>query len=202
MTQVAARPYDARLAAWLVRPLQTGRVTPNHLTALRLTVGLTGAWLFSTAMHPDLAAALIVVSNFLDHADGELARMSGKSSRFGHVFDLASDAVVTIGMFVGISIGLSSAMGPWALWIGSIAGLAVAGIFHLRNLLETRYGKTATRQPRFAGFEAEDVLYLMPVVTMTDLLAPFLHAAAVGAPLALIAVGVQYALLQRQARTT
>lgn len=44
----------------------------------------------------NLAALLLIASNFLDHTDGELARISGKSSRIGHVYDLASDAAVTI----------------------------------------------------------------------------------------------------------
>ena len=96
------KPWDARLAAQLVTPLRDSAVTPNHFTSVRLLSGLGGCLLFAVGDHPNLAAGLVVFSNFIDHADGELARISGKSSRFGHFYDLAADAAVTIALFVGI----------------------------------------------------------------------------------------------------
>ena len=200
MNASQAKPYDARLAAWLVRPLVDTRVTPNQLTLVRFLVGAAGALMFALGEQANVAALLVVLSNFLDHTDGELARMSGKSSRFGHYFDLASDALVTVGMFVGMGFGLVGQLGSSAAWMGCSAGLAVAGIFHLRNIIENRHGKTATKQPRFAGFEAEDVLYLIPLVTLAGALDGFLRAAAVGAPLALLIVAVQYVLVERRNR--
>src|SRR5712672_4688300 len=91
-------PWDARLARILVTPLKDSWVTPNHLTTVRLGVGLaaSAAFLPGTYGWSNLAALLLVLSNFLDHTDGELARLSGKSSRIGHVYDLASDALVTV----------------------------------------------------------------------------------------------------------
>lgn len=194
------KPWDARLAAALVRPLCHTAISPNDLTTLRLIVGCYGAYLFATGTAPNLAASVIVVSNFLDHTDGELARMSGKTSRFGHRYDLLSDAGVTIGLFVGIGWGLQASLGPLAIGLGLAAGLAVAGIFQLRNLLENAYGKVATVQPRIGGFEAEDILYLLPLVTLSNGLALFLKAAAIGAPLAFCAVFAQYLSLRRKHR--
>jgi len=200
MNGQAAKPYDARLAAWLVAPLIDTPVTPNHLTFVRFVVGIAGAVMFAQGDRPVAAALLVILSNFLDHTDGELARMSGKTSRFGHYFDLASDALVTVGMFVGIGIGLTDALGTRAAMMGGIAGLAVAGIFHLRNVIENRHGKVATKQPRFAGFEAEDILYLVPVVTLLGGLELFLRAASIGAPIACVIVLVQYVVIERRAR--
>lgn len=202
MNAFHAKPYDARLAAWLVRPLIETRITPNQLTLVRFLVGAAGALMFALGERPNVAALLVVLSNFLDHTDGELARMSGKSSRFGHYFDLASDALVTVGMFVGMGIGLVGQLGNSAAWMGCSAGLAVAGIFHLRNIIENRHGKTATKQPRFGGFEAEDVLYLIPLVTLAGALDGFLRAAAIGAPLALLVVATQYFAIERRQRPT
>ena len=194
------KPWDARAAAWLIQPfIHSTVVVPNHFTALRLLIGLAGAYMFAVGEKPNLAACLIVASNFLDHTDGELARLGNKSSRFGHVFDLASDAVVTIGMFFGIGIGLSA--GSWghaASVMGAISGLAVALIFHLRNQMETAHGKSATAQPQFAGFEAEDVLYLIPLVTLFDVLDWFLLAAVIGAPLASLLVLHDYRKVMRR----
>src|SRR5215470_15212537 len=107
------RPWDARLARRLVTPLKDSHVTPNHLTSVRLVIGLAAAAAFLPGTYgwSNLGALLLVLSNFLDHTDGELARISGKSSRIGHVYDLASDAAVTILLFVAIGAGVGARAG-------------------------------------------------------------------------------------------
>lgn len=189
---MSRKPWDVQLATWLVRPLVNSWVHPNLLTTVRLAVGLGGAALFATGSAFNIGAVLIVLSNFLDHTDGELARLSGKTSRFGHFYDLLSDALVTISMFIGLGIGLESIIGWHSIMYGVFAGLAIAGIFHLRNIMENRFGKQATQQPSWAGFETEDVLYLIPLVTLTGQQATFLLAAAVGAPIGFVVVVVQF----------
>lgn len=111
----------------------------------------------------------------------------------GHYYDLASDAAVNILLFIGIGFGLGkTATGIHALPMGCIAGLAVAGIFHVRNRMEQLTGKDQARQPHLGNIEAEDVLYLLPLVTLLNLLAPFLFLSAVGAPLFLVRVLREY----------
>ena len=189
---ITNKPWDARLSAWLVKPLVNSPVHPNVLTTIRLFVGVAGALLFATGAAFNLGAFFIVASNFLDHTDGELARMSGKTSRFGHRYDLASDAIVTVGLFAGLGVGLQNELGNRAILYGIISGIAVAGIFQLRHIIEQRHGKNAVKQPNFAGFEAEDVLYLLPVVTISGQQSGFLLAAAIGAPIALVVVAAEY----------
>ena len=194
------KPWDARLAAALVRPfLGSTRVHPNHFTTLRLLIGAAGATAFASGQWPNLGAALVVLSNFLDHTDGEFARMSGKTSRFGHFYDLVADGLVTVGLFAGIGIGLAvddhSAL---EMVLGMLAGSAVAVIFYLRTQIESVHGKDATRQAQWRGFEAEDVLYLMPLVTLCGGLQWFLYAAAIGAPLACVLVALAYLRVMRE----
>jgi len=198
------RPWDARFARWLIAPLEHTWVRPNHLTTVRLGVGLAAAACFlpGTYMWSNLAAFLLVLSNFLDHTDGELARLTGKTSRFGHLYDLASDAVVTILLFVAIGIGLGTRPGiafdvPAAL-IGGVAGSAISLIFYLRMRIEDMAGKTATRQASLGGFETEDVLYLMPLATLSNGLLPLLLAASVCAPLFAIGVALDYRRAMRR----
>ncbi|MEH2200969.1 CDP-alcohol phosphatidyltransferase family protein [Nostoc sp.] len=187
-----AKPWDAQLAYWLVRPLKDSWVNPNHLTTVRLVTGLAAAVAMSKTGYAyavgdvvwaNIGAWLFALSNFLDHTDGELARLSGKSSKWGHQYDLASDAIIHILLFVCIGYGLREGrFGWWALLMGIVSGVSVACIFHLRNQMEQRLGKDASRQPNFAGFDIEDVLYLFPIVTLLDGLEPLLIAATIGAP--------------------
>jgi phosphatidylglycerophosphate synthase len=195
---IPQRPWDARLARRLVTPLKNTWVTPNHLTTVRLGVGLAAAAAFTPGTYgwSNLAALLLILSNFLDHTDGELARMSGRSSRFGHVYDLASDAAVTILLFIAIGIGVGDhaaalpRIAPVAL--GLIAGCAVALIFFLRMRIEELAGKAANQQASLVGLETEDVLYLLPLVTLGNAEMPFLVTAALCAPLFAIWVLFDY----------
>jgi archaetidylinositol phosphate synthase len=182
---MTTKPWDAQLAYWLVNPLKESWVNPNHLTTVRLVTGLaaTVAIALGNTIWVNIGAWLFALSNFLDHTDGELARLSGKSSKWGHQYDLASDAIIHILLFVCIGYGLREGkFAWWALLMGIVSGVSVACIFHLRNQMEQRLGKQASRQPNFAGFDIEDVLYLFPIVTLLDGLEALLIAATIGAP--------------------
>ena len=186
-------------------PLKNSWVTPNHLTTVRLAVGLAAAAAFvpGTDGWSNLAALLLILSNFLDHTDGELARMSGKTSRIGHIYDLASDAAVTISLFIAIGVGVGSAHPETTMRIapsvlGLMAGCAIALIFYLRMRIENIGGKAASRQASAGGFETEDVLYLLPLVTLSNAVMPLLIAAALCAPLFALWVMIDYGRVQRQ----
>jgi archaetidylinositol phosphate synthase len=202
-------PWDARLARRLVGPLSNSWVTPNHLTTVRLLVGLAAAAAFVPGAYvwSNVGAILLAASNFLDHCDGELARMSGKSSRAGHVYDLASDALVTIVVFIAIGVGvgvrLKMVLPVPPVLLGCIAGCAIALIFYLRMQIEDRIGKAGAQQGSVGGFETEDVLYLLPIATLWDRTASLLIAAAVGAPLYAAWVVFEYRrVMQRQQVST
>lgn len=145
----APRTWDARLARRLVTPLVNTWVTPNHLTTLRLLIGVAGALCLARGgfASANAGAFLIVLSNFVDHTDGELARIGGKSSRIGHFYDLACDALVTVMLFVGMGIGTTyvGALKVSPGWLGAVAGVAVALIFFLRMRIEDMAGKAGTK---------------------------------------------------------
>jgi phosphatidylglycerophosphate synthase len=179
-------PWDQRIARFVVRPLVHTRVAPNHITTLRLLSGLAacGCLVYGETPLIHWGAGLFALSNFVDHMDGELARLSGKSSRFGHLYDLVSDAAVHILLFVSIGIGLSDSWLGDAAWImGIVAGISVSGLFALFQHLEGRMGQKQAGLPRFAGFEVEDILYLIGPAIWGGGLVPILILATAGAPL-------------------
>ncbi len=178
-------PWDQRLANLLIRPLTDTRVTPNMITTLGLLVGVGAIVCYARGgalVH--VGALLFMAAYVIDHADGELARLTGKTSEFGHYYDLAVDGLVVGGVFVGMGLGLSDqAEVVSSTWQGIIAGISIALIFVLRLELERRFSKAATRQPNIWGFEIPDVLYLIGPITWFGWLEGFLMLAAIGAPL-------------------
>ena len=197
---IEIKPWDARLAYQLVYPFRDSCLTPNHFTMFRLLVGIMACCTFAVGNYfwSNIGAICFVLSNFLDHTDGEYARLTGKMTKVGHYFDLASDAIVNILLFLGIGIGLMhSNLAIYALPMGCIAGISVAAIFHMRMNIEQERGKTDARQPHFGAMEAEDILYLLPVVTLTNQLIPFLILAGIGAPLFALWVLKEYLVLKK-----
>jgi phosphatidylglycerophosphate synthase len=151
-----------------------------------MLVGLAAAALYATGETAlvRVAALLWVISAVLDHADGELARMAGKSTAWGASYDRASDLAVRLALFTGMGVGLrGGSLGDAAPLLGLAAGVAFVVIFGLRGAVIRRRGRDAVAQPAVAGFELEDVLYLIAPLTWFGGLEPFLVAAGIGAPL-------------------
>ena len=182
--------FDQRIARVVARPLARTPLTPNAVTGLSIVIGLGAAWLFAqggTSIH--WGAGIFVVAVWMDHLDGELARLTDKASTFGHYFDHVAAMINYVAMFSGAGIGLSDgALGEWAPVCGVAAGLAVATIMTVRMWIETRQGKELTQMTVRFGFEIEDTLYVVGPITWLGLLPPFVVAAGIGAPLFMVFV--------------
>ena len=181
--------WDQRLARILVRPLACTSVHPNAITTLGLMMGLLAGYLFAQGdpVLANWAAGVFMFAAFIDHADGELARLVNKTSTFGHYYDHVAVAVSYVTLFVGMGIGQRyGPLGDWAVPLGVAAGLAVAATMGVRVEIEVREGTEAVKQGNIAGFEPEDTLYMVGPVTWFGYGVPFLVAAGIGAPLFLL----------------
>lgn len=128
---------------------------------------------------------LMVVSLFLDRADGELARQTGQMSRFGHLYDLVADGSANAAIFVGIGLGLpAAALNGWGLELGIIAGIAVVAAELLVMRLDATGQQKTSDMGGFWGFDADDAMFLVPVALAFGWNAPLILAAAIGASLA------------------
>ncbi|MGH6947911.1 MAG: CDP-alcohol phosphatidyltransferase family protein [Kiloniellales bacterium] len=168
-----------------VRPLARTAVTPNQVTTLRLLAGFAAAAAFAIDSDGwrDLGAGLFLISLFLDRADGELARLSGRTSSGGHKYDLWSDAVANAAAFIGLGIGLAGGpLGGWAIPLGCLAGAAVAGVLLMVVRLERAKGERAGELAGAAGFDPDDGMLAVPLLVWLGLADWLLVAAAVGAP--------------------
>lgn len=181
-------PWDQRVARLLVQPLARTPLTANHVTGFTLVLSLVGAGLFVPGDHAmqSWGAGLFVLARFLDHFDGELARLKGGGSRFGYYFDYVTGAAGYGALFLCMGIGFANGpLDDWALLLGA-AGTSAAIIAMALNLqIDVARGEgsdgDAVGYPGFAGFELEDGMYLLAPITWVGLLQPFFVAAGVGA---------------------
>ena len=172
--------------AAIAKPLVGTKVTPNQLTTARLATGLAAAAALAVGESPwqHLGGALFVLSMLLDRADGELARLTGTTSSWGHAYDLFADAASDFLIFAGLGFGLrDGAYGQWAVPMGFLAGAAVVAIYWLVIRIEALKGARAAEMPGFLGFDVDDAIAAVPIAVWLGWSEPLLAAAALGAPL-------------------
>lgn len=179
-------PWDQRIARVLVKPLVRSPVTPNQVTAATLLIALAGAGLFAPgeADLADWGAGLFVLSRFLDHFDGELARQKAMTSRLGYYLDYISGGLSYAALFLCLGVGFaSSPLGAWAYVLGGAGAAAAVASMFLNLEIDKRGDGEAVGYPGFAGFELEDGIYLLAPITWAGFLMPFFVAAGTGAVL-------------------
>ena len=183
-------PYDQRIARIAARGLARTPVRPNGVTGASMVVGCAAAVLLSMgSVYAGIGAGVFVIAAWMDHVDGELARMTNTTSIFGHYFDHVAAMTNYVAMFVGAGIGLrEAALEHWMIVLGVAAGLGVASIMSFRMVIESRLGRSSVRQQVKGGFEIEDTLYVVAPVTWIGGLEYFIVLAGVGAPVFLIYV--------------
>ncbi|MEL0021219.1 MAG: CDP-alcohol phosphatidyltransferase family protein [Rickettsiales bacterium] len=183
--------WTHKMARICILPLVNTPVTPNHLTAVRLFTGIAACAAFAVGTREwDIWGGVFwLVSAFLDRADGELARVSGKTSPFGHKFDLFCDVTVTSLFFLGAGIGLRDTtvfdihLGQWPIWLGLLAAAGVFAAEIFAEIIDRRQADTGEKAyPGIWGFDFDDILYLFAPVVWLDLHLYFVLGASVGAP--------------------
>ncbi len=155
-----------KFARQLVMPLVDTPITPNHLTTGRLVFGLGAAVCFGvgeTAWNVSGALAFIV-SMVLDRADGELARLSDKSSRFGAIYDLITDAICNAALFIGLGVAaMNGELGAWGLVMGIVAGICISISFYAVIEVAASIDAGAAAFNSFAGFDPDDAMIIVPI---------------------------------------
>lgn len=141
--------YDAEeiLDLYFFRPLSflfvkliySTDITPNQISVVSMLFGiLTGVMFgFGSYQFFIFGAVALLVSNILDCADGQLARLKKNGTGIGRIIDGFIDYVTGLSIFAGIGIGLSVATGNYAyVWILT----AAAGFSRvLQNMLFDNY---------------------------------------------------------------
>jgi archaetidylinositol phosphate synthase len=82
-------------------------LSPNFWTVVGLVIALASAAVYGMGMEFGLiiGGILLLVSGFFDMVDGQVARVTGKTSKKGEYLDSMFDKISEVAIFLGILVG-------------------------------------------------------------------------------------------------
>jgi phosphatidylglycerophosphate synthase len=188
ITRILSRPAS-RL---LTRMILNTPISPNQITLISLFLGLVSAFLFFQGSYGTgvIAAMLLVLSTWVDGADGEIARLKFMETGIGKKLDIYSDNIIHFLVFTAIGCGVYFKTDENIfLYLGGLAGLGGLTAFFLLSpiLLEKRSPNNQLfhiNEPELAEkFANRDFIHFILLVSVVDQMEIFIAVAAVGANL-------------------
>jgi phosphatidylglycerophosphate synthase len=115
-------------------------VKPNHVSLVSLAIGLAAIWCFwhATAASAALGVLLYALASIVDHADGELARLTFQESRLGANLDWTIDTIIQVGIVFGIGVSAGGPVAGVAVGLLAATGVTLSAVLvrHLTTELE------------------------------------------------------------------
>lgn len=101
-------------------------VSPNTWTCVGLVFAFASAVIYGISIEFGLiiGGILLLVSGFFDVVDGQVARVTGKSSKKGEYLDSMSDKIAEVAIFLGILIGGYAE--PYLVFLAATVSLLVS----------------------------------------------------------------------------
>ena len=108
-------------------------IHPNAITILSIFLGVGAGYMFyfPDVTHNLMGVALLMLANFCDSTDGQMARLTGKKTLLGRVLDGFSGDLWFFSIYLALCLRLQSSPIPytnmkWGFWIWALA--AVSGL--------------------------------------------------------------------------
>jgi phosphatidylglycerophosphate synthase len=162
------RWVNRRLARYAAAVAHRLGLSPNAVTAISAVFSLAGlAVLVLAGPNPltgVVVAALLAIGYLLDSADGQVARLSGTSSRAGEWLDHVVDAIRTPAIHLAVLVGMLGRDGaePWLLALPVAFTALAAGQFMSQILAEQLGGRESAK---VSGTGVRQSLVLLPTDT-------------------------------------
>jgi phosphatidylglycerophosphate synthase len=181
------RYFHRRCSRWITRLLVGTPVTPNQVSMASLAIGSAAIWCFwrATPLSALWGVILYAMATIVDHADGEIARLTFQESTFGAHLDWTIDTIIHSGLVMGMAV---TAEGQLMLAAGLFSALSVTLSALFARLLPLEIAAGADPGMTLKVLGSRDLFYvlLLSFVASRWLVPSLLHPLAV-----LVAVGSQ-----------
>jgi 1L-myo-inositol 1-phosphate cytidylyltransferase / CDP-L-myo-inositol myo-inositolphosphotransferase len=131
--QIIARTVNRRISGPITRLLLRTGLTPDVATLLAFATTLAAAALIALG-DPWWAMTAggvgVMLGCALDGVDGELARVSGRTSRRGAALDTLLDRYADLAVVVGLAVGAGASSGDWAWAFAAGCGCLLISYVH------------------------------------------------------------------------
>jgi phosphatidylglycerophosphate synthase len=177
-------------------------VVPNHITGLRLIVGIAACGLLSLGSPAGTAwsGVLWIVTCVLDRADGELARIANLRSERGKILDYYSDMILDSGWFLGAGIGLRHGhLGQMALALGVLTCACLIASIVFAEMFEKLSPPGVKAWHGVRRFHPDDGLFLLAPLSWFGWVQWVLIGASLCTPVIAVLMFVRYVALKRRA---
>ena len=135
------------LAARLARALQPTGISPNAVSVAGTLMVWAAAWAYTALQWPIgwiLGFAFHLLWHVLDGADGDLARLTGRSSPTGELVDGVCDYSGHVVLYVALAAALDNEIGGWAWTLAAAAGAS--------HIVQTNHAETQRRSYRWWAY--------------------------------------------------
>ena len=146
-----SKNINRKVSKWISRRLMRTSVSPNHVTAAALFIGLLAAAanLLADADHLwfiALGGVLFQLSSIVDGCDGELARLRFQFSEFGAWFDTISDVIINHSYLFTLGLAATQISGD-PIWAYMSTVVLILSAFVLKHMTKALRAKGETYLP-------------------------------------------------------
>jgi hypothetical protein len=153
--------FFRRCGIVFARAARAVRLSPNGVSILAAIAGGAGGAMLASESLALTGVGCLFLHGILDSADGQLARMTGRTSELGRLLDGVAGYVTHAAAYLGIAAGSISRGGSWSIlgW-AVIAGLFTAIQAQMYDYHRTAYASivvhgTPTRRAADSGIDGE-----------------------------------------------
>jgi phosphatidylglycerophosphate synthase len=148
--------YFYRRAGYVVaHAARLARLTPNAVSIVAALVGALGGGLVASTTLAPAGVALLVLHGIIDSADGQLARLTGKTSELGRILDGVSGYVTHVAIYLAIVAVIVRQGGPaWMIGVAVMSGVCTGVHAQMYDYFRTLYAAIAIKGRAQTGLSA------------------------------------------------
>jgi hypothetical protein len=146
-------------------------LSPNAVSVLAGLAGGVGGAMLASDRLAVAGVALLFLHGILDSADGQLARMTGRTSELGRLLDGVAGYVTHVAAYLGIVAGVISHGGSWTIlgW-AVLAGVATAIHAQMYDYHRTTYASIVIKGVASQRPHASQPRRLQPIFAAYDVI--------------------------------